>query len=146
MLGGFIKFNQSGAVYGAGLASGVDPTNISHIEKSSKGTMKTNNKLKLVNSPDAILKRATINQQLTDQNDLMKQASEVQIKGMRAAVERLRIGRQHRKAAMGIETDFQREMQGLTEDLLAFRMATGLIQAESVGTQKAYKTNRFAGL
>jgi hypothetical protein len=146
MLGGFITFNQSGTVYGAALASGVDPTNMAHIEKSAKGTIKTNSKLKLVNSPDTILKNATINRQLEVQNDLMKQASDVQIKGMRAAVERLRIGRQHRKAAMGIETDFQKEMAGVTEDLLAFRMATGMIQAESVGTQKAYKSSRFAGL
>ena len=138
---GFIKFNGSGANYGTALASGIDPTDIRNMENSAKGLVKMGNRLKPKASPNQVLKMATIAQQQEDNNDLLAQESQQQVRVMKAGIQRLKIAQQHRKAVMGVEEDWQDTQSQLTRDLLKHRMALGMTQAESVGTQRAYSNS-----
>lgn len=138
---GLIKFNSSGANYGTALASGIDPTNIKSMESSAKGLVKMGTKLKPKASPNQVLKMATIAQQQEDNNDLLAQESQQQLRVMKAGVQRLKIAQQHRKGVMGVEEDWQDTQSVMTRDLLKHRMAIGMTQAESVGTQRAYNNS-----
>lgn len=146
MLGNFVGFNNSGARFGSELESGVDPTSFSAMENSAKRLVKAGSILKPKVNPNRVLKTAQFASRMESQNDLLKQHSEQLLKLANAGVERLSIGANHASGMMNVEKRYQQVMSGHTDKVLQFRMATGLIQAESRGTQQAYSTSALDAL
>lgn len=139
VLGQTIKFNSGGIAHGSGLASGLDPTDIKQIDARTKKTMQRAGKIPLKGSAQNVMNAAKLAAFMENQNSLIKQ--ELQHKGrqINAALANRDAAIDFAAVRMKGEQRWQEQGARLQELILQHRLATGVTQSESMGTQQAYK-------
>jgi hypothetical protein len=139
VLGQTIKFNSGGIAHGAGLASGLDPTDIRQVEARAKKTLQRAGKIPLKGSAQNVMNAAKLATFMEKQNTLIKQ--ELQHKGrqINAALNNRDAAIDFAAVRMKGEQRWQEQGARLQELILDHRLATGVTQSESMGAQQAYK-------
>lgn len=147
VLGQVIKFNSSGVSYGSALASGLDPTDISAVEARTKKVMQRSGKMPMKASGQSVINAAKRASFMETQNELINQQIQHQERELNAGLANRDAAIKFAGTRMKAELKYQQQGQHLQELILQHRLATGVVQAESVGTQQGYtKQSRFANL
>ena len=147
VLGQAIKFNSGGITHGAGLASGLNPEDIRQVEARTKKVMQRAGKMPLKASAQGVMNSAKLAAFMENQNDLINQQIGHQERQITAALNNRDAAIKFAGTKMKAEQRWQQQGAQLQEMMLQHRLATGVIQSESVGTQQAYaKQSAFDAL
>lgn len=137
-----IKYSTSGIASGMQLASGMAVDDIEQLNKRAKKLMATAGKIPVNASPEDILKTAQLAKFMKDQKDLITQQLEKQGEQLDAIVATRDAAIRFTAKKMNAEQKFQEQGATLQELQLKHRLATGITQSESIGTQMAYSASK----
>jgi hypothetical protein len=138
VLGQMIRFNSGGISHGQGLASGLNPEDIRQVEARTKKVMQRAGKIPMKSSAQAVMNAAKLASFMENQNELINQQIDHQSRQISAALNNREAAIKFAGTKMKAEQTWQQQGAKLQEMMLQHRLATGVIQSESVGTQQAY--------
>lgn len=138
VLGRLVPFNSSGISHGQGLASGLNPDDIRAVEARTKKVMQRAGRMPMKASAQSVMNAAKLAKFMETQNDLINQQISHQERQIKASLDNRSAAIKFASTKMRAEQTWQQQGQQLQEMQLQYRLATGVIQSESVGTQQAY--------
>lgn len=138
VLGQAIKFTGNGISHGTGLASGLNPEDISAVTNRTKKVMQRAGKMPMKATAQQIINTAKVASFMETQNNLINQQISQQERQLNAALANRDAAIKFAATRMKAEQRYQQQGATLQDLMLQHRLATGVIQAESVGTQQAY--------
>lgn len=147
VLGQMIRFNSGGISHGQGLTSGLNPEDIRAVEARTKKIMQRAGKIPMKSSAQSVMNAAKLASFMETQNNLIGQQLSHQERQIKAALANRDAAIKFAGTKMKAEQAYQEQGLRLQELMLQHRLATGVIQSESVGTQQAYaKQSHFDAL
>lgn len=138
VLGQMIRFSSGGISHGQGLVSGLNPDDIRAVEARTKKVMQRAGKMPQKSSAQSVMNAAKLASFMENQNDLINQQLSHQDRQIKASLANRDAAIKFAGSKMKAEQTWQEQGARLQEMQLQHRLATGVIQSESVGTQQAY--------